>query len=250
MANRQFDLMHAESGFHRRLAAVISLRVVKEDGDQRVGARTGGRALLDADRVVNTVAECLPARAAAAPISNLQINSDQVKLCVVKLLSDFYRREHRGLVRYARAVSADEHGAEDLVQEAWIRCRGIAAREPVNDTAHLFRRVLRNLAIDRSRSLARERGRLAGGDLADVEAPMADEQPSAERAVIARHELDLLHKALGELDDRIRVAFEMHRFEGARLQDIAGALDISVTRAHELVAAALRHCRAALRQDG
>ncbi|WIW90357.1 sigma-70 family RNA polymerase sigma factor (plasmid) [Sphingobium sp. V4] len=168
----------------------------------------------------------------------------------MKPLSDFYRRQHRGLVRYARAVSADEHGAEDLVQEAWIRCRGIAARGPVNDPAHLFRRVLRNLAIDRSRSLARERIRLAAGDLADVETRMADDRPSAERAVIARHELDLLRQALGELDDRTRVAFEMHRFEGARLQEIAAALDISVTRAHELVAAALRHCRNALWADG
>jgi RNA polymerase sigma-70 factor (ECF subfamily) len=165
----------------------------------------------------------------------------------VKGLSEFYRRQHGGLVRYARVVSSDEFGAEDLVQEAWIRCRILASREAIGDPAHLFRRVLRNLAIDRSRSLARERTRIQIGDASDTQGQTADETPSAERTLIARSELEILDDALAELEDRTRVAFEMHRFEGARLQDIAAALDISVTRAHELVAAALRHCRAALR---
>ncbi|WP_404477700.1 RNA polymerase sigma factor [Novosphingobium sp. BL-52-GroH] len=162
-------------------------------------------------------------------------------------LSEFYLRQHAGLVRYARSVSSDEFGAEDLVQEAWIRCRQIAGREPIGDPAHLFRRVLRNLAIDRNRSLGRERSRLASGDFADVQARMADDAPSAERTLIARNDLERLHDALATLDERTRVAFEMHRFEGARLRDIADALDISVTRAHELVALALRHCRDSLR---
>ncbi|MFC3443670.1 RNA polymerase sigma factor [Sphingobium rhizovicinum] len=166
----------------------------------------------------------------------------------VKGLSDFYQRQHRGLVRYARAVSSDEFGAEDLVQEAWIRCRTIENRESIVDPGHLFRRVLRNLAIDRSRSLARERARSQGGDPDSLHWQAADDRPSAERVVIARSELHILRDALAALDDRTRVAFEMHRFEGARLEDIAAALDISVTRAHELVAAALRHCRTALRQ--
>lgn len=163
-------------------------------------------------------------------------------------LSDFYRRQRDGLVRYARTVSSDESGAEDLVQEAWLRCRAIDAREGVGDPAHLFRRVLRNLAIDRQRSLIRERGRRRDGDVADIGHETADDAPSAERVLIARRELELLNRTLGQLDDRTRVAFEMHRFEGARLQDIAVALDISVTRAHELVASALRQCRNALRE--
>ncbi|WP_231923247.1 sigma-70 family RNA polymerase sigma factor [Sphingobium cloacae] len=166
----------------------------------------------------------------------------------MKGLSDFYQRQHGGLVRYARTVSSDEFGAEDLVQDAWIRCRTIASRESIGDPAHLFRRVLRNLSIDRNRSLARERARSQDGDPSDIRRAAADDAPSVERAVIARRELEILRDALNTLDDRTRVAFEMHRFEGERLQDIAIALGISITRAHELVAAALRHCRAALRQ--
>jgi len=168
----------------------------------------------------------------------------------LKALADFYNRQHGGLVRYASRVSSDEFGAEDLVQEAWLRCCKIAATDTIADPAHLFRRVLRNLAIDRHRSLRRERTRTAP-DLAEAGTrdAVADDSPSAERVLMARRELDLLREALSSLDDRTRVAFEMHRFEGARLQDIAAALEISVTRAHELVALALRHCRAALQKE-
>jgi RNA polymerase sigma-70 factor (ECF subfamily) len=57
-----------------------------------------------------------------------------------------------------------------------------------------------------------------------------------------------LAAALDELDDRTRIALEMHRLQDAKLREIAARLGVSVTTAHELVAAGLSHCRARLRR--
>src|SRR3546814_6394748 len=64
----------------------------------------------------------------------------------------------------------------------------------------------------------------------------------AGRAMEGREKLKALHRALAELPERERRAFEMHRMQGLTYAEIGVALGLSQTRAYELVRAALEHC--------
>ncbi|HWU04142.1 MAG TPA: sigma-70 family RNA polymerase sigma factor [Novosphingobium sp.] len=158
--------------------------------------------------------------------------------------------EQRGeLINYARTVSGDADGAEDLVQEAWLRLDQAARAEPIAKPAHLLWRILRNLAIDRGRRITREKGLVAREPTQEQLEQQPDRQPSIEDMLIARDELARIGHVINGFDARTRAAFEMHRFEGAKLREIAAHLGISVTAAHGLVATALRAIRAALDHD-
>ena len=63
--------------------------------------------------------------------------------------------EHRSWVRaVARRLLRDEHAAEDLAQEAWLRVMR-SPPDPERDPKPWLRRVLKNLASNRRRGEAR-----------------------------------------------------------------------------------------------
>ncbi|TCM20400.1 RNA polymerase sigma-70 factor (ECF subfamily) [Novosphingobium sp. PhB165] len=161
------------------------------------------------------------------------------------VITDIVTERRDELVRYAGAVSGDADGAEDLVQEAWLRLDQAARVQEVAKPTHLLWRVLRNLSIDRSRRIAHEGRVVAQADERRF-AELPDDQASVEAMLIARDELARIQRVLDALDPRTRTAFEMHRFEGAKLREIAARLGVSVTVAHGLVAAAIREIRAAI----
>lgn len=150
---------------------------------------------------------------------------------------------HRGaLVSYASAIVGDRGQAEDVVQEAYLRfstaTRGRALEEPVG---YLYR-IVRNLALDGRRRLAREaRVVVARDDAALRDVP--EDRASPESEALSRAELETLRTAMAELPERVRTALEMHRFGGRRLREIADVLGVSVTVAHGLVAEGIAYCR-------
>ena len=77
---------------------------------------------------------------------------------------------------------------------------------------------------------------------------MASDQPSVETVLVHRDELRTLAAALVELPERTRLAFNMHRLEGRPLREVAERLDISITRAQQLVKAAMVHGARRLRE--
>ena len=83
----------------------------------------------------------------------------------------------------------------------------------------------------------------------DAVAEIACDQPSAEVVLLHRDELRVLAAALAELPERTRLAFNMHRLEGRPLREVADRLGISITRAQQLVKAAMVHGARRLR-DG
>ena len=166
-----------------------------------------------------------------------------------KVIAELLEERRDEMVKYASAVSGDEGSAEDLVQEAWLRCDRAAKTEPLLQPARLLWRILRNLSIDRGRRIAiQSRTMVASQDDPRWE-NLPDDRLSVEDLLIAREELVLIQRVLDTLDSRTRTAFEMHRFEGAKLREIAERLGISITTAHGLVAEATRLVRAAARRD-
>jgi RNA polymerase sigma-70 factor (ECF subfamily) len=148
---------------------------------------------------------------------------------------------HRGeLVDYATAIVGDRALGEDVVQEAFLRLKSAAADRSLEEPVGYLRRIIRNLAIDWTRRSAAERRRLDDG--ADYDA-VAEDRPTQEDVVTHRDDLRVVMAAIAELPVRTRIALEMHRFEGAKLKEIAGHLGISVALAHSLIHEGLEHCR-------
>lgn len=156
---------------------------------------------------------------------------------------------HRtALVNYAGSLTGDRAEAEDLVQEAWLRFNQAAQKGAVNDAKSYLFRIVRNLAFDSLRKLSREQGVIASGVYDDATEFYADETPTAERVAISKSEIQCVAEALKELPERTRIAFEMHRFGGAKLKEIGAYLGISSSMAQILVTDAAEHCKACLRK--
>ncbi|MFT4090284.1 MAG: sigma-70 family RNA polymerase sigma factor [Asticcacaulis sp.] len=160
---------------------------------------------------------------------------------------DVYLSHRSALIDYATPILGDRARAEDVVQEAWVRfsaVRGAAAALILRPENYLYR-IVRNLAIDYSRHRARENW--VGDDaLSDV----ADSQARVAQAVEARDQIRAVNKALSELSDRHRQAFEMRRLQGMGYGEIGKVMGVSQTRAHDLVRQAYEHCVMRMMEDG
>jgi len=114
------------------------------------------------------------------------------------------------LRRLAAGLLRDEHEAEDLVQETWLRSR----RSDAPKSGSWFRAVIRNLARDRMR----ERGRRAG---TEREAARPERVPSAgeigERLEVAQR----LALEVARLTEPYRTVIHLRYFEGLGTEEIA-----------------------------
>ncbi|MDH4982418.1 sigma-70 family RNA polymerase sigma factor [Hyphomicrobium sp. D-2] len=154
---------------------------------------------------------------------------------------DYYSGFRRELVDYATMFVRDRARGEDVVQEAFLRLEtSIAEDRPIKEPLSYLRRIVRNLCLDWLRRFSIERAYF------DSEYPpetIVEDRPNPEEAFCSQQELRLVMKAISELPERTRIAFELHRFEGWKLKDIAARLDISVALTHSLIFDGLKDCR-------
>lgn len=157
-----------------------------------------------------------------------------------------YLTHRSALVDYATPLTGSRAQAEDVVQEAYFRFvppgEGAGAEKPL---PYLYR-IVRNLAFDLIRRSGAEARREAQAAL--LEAGLA--MPALDEVFIQREELRRAAAALAELPARTRRAFELHRFHGWTFQQIAEALEISLTSAHRLVRDAVVHVSRRLMDEG
>ncbi|MFT8559950.1 MAG: sigma-70 family RNA polymerase sigma factor [Acetobacter sp.] len=153
---------------------------------------------------------------------------------------------HTDLVRYARRITRNHDYAEEIVQEAYVRLAEAARKQLLTKPAAYLRRVVHNLALDHLKARKCEARLFVAereADLAAVPASLA----SPEQQAFSRAEFMKLEEALAELPERTRIAVEMRRFGGAKLREIAEALDITPSMAHHLVMQGVARCLAKLR---
>ncbi len=150
---------------------------------------------------------------------------------------------HRGaLVRLANSIVHDAARAEDIVQDAWMRLAQVAKTQAVGKPKTLIYVIVRNLAIDSLRRHKREDS--LHGEIETAELTVADDNPSAETAAIARSELESVLEALASLPERQRRAIELYRFEGLKLREVGERLGISTSLAQLLIVDGLAICTA------
>jgi len=156
-----------------------------------------------------------------------------------KLLT--YLSHRSALVSYASRITGNDAAAEDVVQDAWLKLGQPDEDYIIERPLSFLYRLVRNLAIDGRRRMARDQKR-AGADM-DVATLIApDEMPSAERAMMAEEELSAVRAVMAMLPKNQRIALEMYRFGDCKLRDIANRLEISVSYAHVLVSEAVATC--------
>src|SRR5690606_21094793 len=105
--------------------------------------------------------------------------------------------------------------------------------------AYVFQ-MAANLLRDRARRLGVRAA--AAPSLAASENSV--EEISPERVLLGKQRLAALERALGELPERTRTIFVLHRFEEYKYSEIARRLGVSVSSVEKHMMEAMRHLRA------
>ncbi|MFW7268161.1 RNA polymerase sigma factor [Gluconacetobacter sp. Hr-1-5] len=154
-----------------------------------------------------------------------------------------YTTHQRALLKYANSLVSDRSEAEDIVQEAWLRFARIVTDVWPADPLRYLYRIVRNLAIDYRRQKARE-GVVLESSLPETAAStITDGEAPLDQAMRDRDAVEAVRAVVAEMPEQMRIAFEMHRFGGSKLREIAAFLNISVSMAHVLVSEAVERCR-------
>ncbi len=157
----------------------------------------------------------------------------------MQALAELVRRYQDRMLHLAFRTLGDQHLAEDVVQEAFLRVHRAAAHyRPDARFGTWFYRVVLNLCMD---ELRKRQGQSAG--LAGYPAPGPSDQddPVHHQQI---QELQLaVQKALGTLNDRERIAVILHRYDGLSHRQIAELSETSVSAVESMLVRAYRKLR-------
>lgn len=142
-------------------------------------------------------------------------------------------RDREKLILAACRIVDSRAVAEELVQDSWLRWRNRGY--PADKAEHIFRRIVRNLALDWRRRSMTER------QVVQAQVLLQDTSPDSERILSSRQELRAAVKALEELPGRTLRAFRLHRIHGRPYAAIAEEMSISPSTAFKLVEDAMVH---------
>jgi RNA polymerase sigma-70 factor (ECF subfamily) len=151
---------------------------------------------------------------------------------------NLFVRHAREINRFLRRRGHNAETAADITQDTFLRVLASPPAEVCakpNPRAYLYQ-VSRSLSVNH-----RRRESLIQTTDLDEAAAVADPAPTAEVLVYSRQCLAQTRRALAELPERTRRAFEMHRLGERTIQDVADELNVSTSRAWVLIRNAYRH---------
>jgi RNA polymerase sigma-70 factor (ECF subfamily) len=148
---------------------------------------------------------------------------------------ELYRRHTPRLYQLILRLVGNEHDAEDVVQEAWIRAAEAAGNFRWESG---FATWLTGIAINRFKELLRKRNRWPALALDEVIEPVSRPEALNERVDLER--------ALGMLPVGYRTILLLHDVEGFRHEEIAQQLGIAAGTSKSQLFHARRYVRALL----
>jgi RNA polymerase sigma-70 factor (ECF subfamily) len=155
-------------------------------------------------------------------------------------------RHSRALFKLAYRMTGNEHDAEDVVQEAFLKAyRSLDRFEDRSQVGSWLYRIAANCAYDVLRRRKRREDRHDSLEEEDAPEPQA-EAPGPERLAHAGDVRERLAAALEQMSARERAAFVLRHFEGRSVREIELALGIDTTSVKQSVCRAVRKARAAL----
>lgn len=150
-------------------------------------------------------------------------------------LQNLFISHAREIDRFLRRRGHTPDTAADLTQDTFVRLMTATPRGTDDNPRAYLHQVARNLSVD----LQRRERLVEHVDLPDQEfRRIADQSPSPETVVYDRQRLAIIEKALLELPDKTRRAFEMHRLGERTMSDVAAELGLSVSRTWTLISRA------------
>ncbi|MBO9546366.1 sigma-70 family RNA polymerase sigma factor [Caulobacter sp.] len=136
--------------------------------------------------------------------------------------------------------------AEDILQEAYCRLSDLQSVEQIANPRAYFFSVARNLLLNAIRH-ARV---IRISSITDLElATLDDGQPSPERVVAGRRELERVRDLLASLPERCRRIIEMRKVEGLSQREIAERLNVTENVVENNVSRGLRFLSKAVSED-
>lgn len=163
-------------------------------------------------------------------------------------------RHSRSLFRLAYRMTGNEHDAEEVVQEAFLRAyRRLNQFEARANFGTWLYRIAVNCSLDLVRARKREnehrlvnsepnKGDEAGDALSGVMAA----NPSPERLVLSSELGERILEALATLTENERAAFLLRHFEGLGLEEIGATLGLRENATKNCIFRAVQKMRRAL----
>jgi RNA polymerase sigma-70 factor (ECF subfamily) len=124
----------------------------------------------------------------------------------------------------ARWLTRDGHGAEDVVQQAFLRAGRFFASFRGGDGRPWLLGVVRRVSFD----WLRERRAWAATSLDETADDRADDAPSPEHLAVQKADHERLRREIEELPAEFREVIVLRELEGLSYQEIAGVTGVPV----------------------
>ncbi|MCE8024904.1 MULTISPECIES: RNA polymerase factor sigma-70 [Halomonadaceae] len=161
-------------------------------------------------------------------------------------IEDIFVNHRARLCCVAMRILGSADQADDIVQDAYLKISEAQAVFSIRQPIAYASRVVRNLAIDRQRRCLFESALFKEEEQGEL---VAVPSGSPEAIEIDRQALERVVRALDELPDRTRRAFELYRMGGHTQREVAEQLGVSTTLVNFMIRDALSHCRGCLFAD-
>lgn len=162
------------------------------------------------------------------------------------LETSLFHRYSGELLRFLTAKLGCREQAADIVQDTFLRIRGVKDLETVvQPRAFLYKTAL-NLTVDLFR---RQRIRDEHTTHVDETEEVPSTEPRQDDAVEAKERVGLLYHAISELPPKCRQVFLLHKFMNLSHAEITGRLGISKNMVEKHVMKAMAHCRQRVEEE-
>jgi len=158
----------------------------------------------------------------------------------------------RAIFRLAYRMTGNEHDAEDIVQDTFLRAyRALHTFEARANFGTWLHRVAINCALDHLRRIRRRNEELYLEVIPREEenepfASLPAASPTPERLLLSVELKKKIEGAMAELSDKERAAFVMRHFDGCSIEEIGKALGLRGNAAKNTVFRAVQKLREAL----
>ena len=161
-------------------------------------------------------------------------------------------RHGRPLFRLAFRMTGNQHDAEDVVQESFLRAwRQLGKFDERASFGTWLYRIATNCSLDVIRSRKRRSKQEAGPEagLSEMEDPVLSlppGDPTPDRLAMSGQVRECVAEAMNELSASERTAFVLRHFEGMRIEDVSRVLGCQPGAAKHSVFRAVQKLRRAL----
>ena len=154
----------------------------------------------------------------------------------------------RVIFKVAYRMTGNEHDADDVVQETFLRAyRQMASFEERANVGTWLHRIAVNCALDLLRSRSRHDKHYAGDPAGNEDSlEVSSDTPSPDRLLLSAELQQHVNAALERLSGNERTAFILRHFEGMPVEEIGRTLGIQVNAAKHTIFRAVRKLRDAL----